>query len=65
MNYRIEFVNELMTVADGHGYGHEAYEVDRERPWDAVAVLAEWGRKYSLDACRAMKKLRSYLRDCE
>jgi len=65
MNYRIEFVNELMTVADADGYGHDAFEVDPEQPWDAVETLAEWGREYSLDACQALRELRTYLRDCE
>jgi hypothetical protein len=65
MIYRIEFVNELMTIADADGNGYDAFEVDPEQPWDAVEALAEWGRKYSLSACHALRELRAYLRECE
>jgi hypothetical protein len=64
MKHYIEFVNELMTVADADGNGYDAFEVDADEPWDAVETLAEWGREYSLDACQALKELRAYLRDC-
>ncbi len=64
MNYRIEFVDDLMTVADANGDGFDAFEVDPERPWDAVEALAEWGREYSLDPCQSLRELRSHLRDC-
>ena len=65
MNYRIEFVNELMTIADENGDGHDAFEVDPHEPWDAVEALAEFGREYSLDVCQALRELRAYLRDCQ
>ena len=65
MKYRIEFVEELMTVADEDGNGQDAFEVDADEPWDAVEALAEFGREYSLDPCQALKKLRAYLRDCQ
>ncbi|MCI0333560.1 MAG: hypothetical protein L0228_10095 [Planctomycetes bacterium] len=65
MNYRIEFVEELMTVADADGNGYDAFEVDPEQPWDAVEALAKWGREYSLDTCHALRELRAYLKDCE
>lgn len=65
MKYRIEFVEELMTIADGDGNGYDAFEVDPEQPWDAVEALAKFGRAYSLDACQALKELRAHLRDCQ
>lgn len=65
MKYRIEFVEELMTVADDDGNGHDAFEVDPEQPWEAVAALAEFGRTYALDACQALKTLRTYLKACQ
>jgi hypothetical protein len=65
MTYRIEFVDDLMTVADANGDGFDAFEVDPERPWDAVEALAEWGREYSLDACDALRELRAHLKDCK
>lgn len=65
MNYRIEFVNELMTVADADGNGYDAFEVDPDEPWDAVEALVEWGREYSLDAVQALRELRAYLKDCK
>ncbi len=64
MNYRIEMVEELMTVADDDGNGHDAHEVDPDCPWDAVEVLAKWGREYSLDAIESIGILRRYLKDC-
>jgi hypothetical protein len=64
MNYRIEMVEELMTVADDDGNGHNAFEVDPDKPWDAIEALAKFGREYSLDACRALGELRRYLKDC-
>jgi len=65
MNYRIEFVDGLMTVMDADGNGYDAFEVDPNKPWDAVVALASFGREYSLDACRALRELRAYLQDCE
>jgi hypothetical protein len=65
MKYHIEFVEELMTIADEDGNGHDAFEVDPDEPWDAVEALAEFGRQYSLDACQALRELRAYLRDCQ
>lgn len=64
MNYRIEFLEELMTVADADGNGYDAFEVDPSEPWDAVEALVEFGREYSLDVCQALKELRAYLKDC-
>ena len=32
MKYRIEFVEELMTIADEDGTGHDAFEVDPDQP---------------------------------
>lgn len=64
MNYRIEMVEELMTVADDDGNGHDAFEVDPDEPWNAVEALAKFGRQYSLDACAALRELRRYLKDC-
>lgn len=65
MNYRIDFDDDLMMVLDDENNGHDAFEVDPERPWDAVETLAEWGRKYARDACEALEDLRAYLRDFE
>jgi hypothetical protein len=65
MNYRIEFDDDLMMVLDDENNGHDAFEVDADRPWDAVETLAEWGREYSLDACNALRELRIHLRECE
>jgi hypothetical protein len=65
MNYRIEFVEELMTIADEDGNGHDAFEVDPNEPWAAVEALAKFGREYLLDACQSLKELRSYLKACE
>ena len=65
MKYRIEFVEELMTIADEEGNGHDAFEVDPDEPWKAVEALARLGRQYSLDVCQSLKELRSYLRDCQ
>jgi hypothetical protein len=64
MTYRIEMVEELMTVADDDGNGHDAFEVDPENPWDAIEALAKFGREYSLDAIESMGILRRYLKDC-
>ena len=64
MNYRIEMVEELMTVADDDGNGHDAFEVDSDKPWDAVEALAKFGRQYSLDAIESLRILRRYLKDC-
>lgn len=64
MKYRIEFVEELMTIADEDGNGHDAFEVDPEQPWDAVEALASLGRQYALDAIESMGILRRYLKDC-
>lgn len=65
MNYRIEFADDLMMVLDDENNGHDAFEVEADRPWDAVEALAEWGREYSLDACQALKELRAYLGACQ
>ena len=65
MKYRIEFVEELMTIADEDGNGHDAFEVDPDEPWDAIEALAKFGREYSLDVCQSLKELRAYLRDCQ
>jgi hypothetical protein len=65
MKYRIEFVEELMTIADEDGNGYDAFEVDPEQPWDAIEALAKFGREYALDACQALRELRAYLRDCQ
>lgn len=64
MDYEIEFIDDLMTVVDEQGYGQDAYEVDGERPWDAVEKLAAWGRQYDLDACQSLKELRTHLKEC-
>ncbi len=64
MNYRIEFVDDLMTIADVNGDGFDAFEVDPERPWDAVEALAEWGRQYALDPCQSLRELRLHLHAC-
>ena len=64
MKYRIEMVEELMTIADEDGNGHDAFEVDTDEPWDAIEALAEFGRQYSLDAIDALGELRRYLKDC-
>lgn len=64
MNYRIEFVEELMTVVDDDGNGYDAFEVDSDEPWDAVEALAKFGRTYTLDACQALRALRTYLKAC-
>lgn len=64
MTYCIQFVDDLMTVSDANGDGFDAFEVDPERPWDAVETLAEWGREYALDPCQALRELRLHLRNC-
>jgi hypothetical protein len=64
MNYRIEFVDDLMTIVGDSGDGFDAFEVDPQRPWDAVEALAEWGREYDLDAIEALGALRSHLEAC-
>ena len=64
MKYRIEMVEELMTIADEDGNGHDAFEVDADEPWDAVEALAEFGRQYSLDPIESLGILRRYLKDC-
>ena len=64
IKYRIEFVEELMTIADQEGKGHDAFEVDPDQPWGAVEALAEFGRQYSLDAVESIGILRRYLKDC-
>ena len=64
MNHRIEFVNELMTVADDDGYGYDAYEVDPDQPWEAVEALVRFGRQYDLDPVSALGELRRHLKDC-
>ncbi len=64
MPYRIEFVDDLMTIADENGNGFDAIEVDPQRPWDAVETLTEWGREYDVDPCQALRELRRHLRAC-
>jgi hypothetical protein len=64
MPYRIEFVDDLMTITDDNGDGFDAFEVDPQQPWDAVETLAEWGREYDVDPGQALRELRRHLRAC-
>jgi hypothetical protein len=64
MKHYIEFVNELMTVADADGNGYDAYEVDPDEPWDTVEALARFGRQYDLDPVLALGELRRHLKHC-
>lgn len=64
MQYRLEFTDDLMTVLDDDGNGHDAFAVEPDRPWDAVEALAEWGRQYDLDPVEALGALRRHLKHC-
>ncbi|MCI0493336.1 MAG: hypothetical protein L0Z07_10420 [Planctomycetes bacterium] len=64
MTYRIEFVDDPMTVMDADGNGHDACVVDPRQPREAVNTLAHWAIPYKLDVFQALLKLRAYLRAC-
>lgn len=65
MNYRIEMVDDLMTLIDDEHHGQDAHIVDPTQPWEAVAALVRWGGEYQLDASRSLRVLRTYLKACE
>jgi hypothetical protein len=65
MTYRIEFVDDLMTVMDADGNRHDACAVDPRQPREAVDALAHWASPYKLDVFPALLTLQAYLRTCE
>jgi len=65
MTYRIEFVDDLMTVVDADGNGHDAFVVDPKQPLDGLETITDWTRRYDFNIFHALLKLRAHLHSCK
>ncbi len=65
MNFDLSIVDDRMLIMEPEsGYTCDDYQIDPERPWDAVSYLTKWGHAYSIDVVEVLGYLRGHFQDC-